>query len=77
MSDTLSVVERPDGTITNDNGGDPAVQRILGHRRYWVSADLGQANDFSAVAVIEDWTSSLFPDSLVIDPMRPFSKSYC
>ena len=24
-----------------------------------------------------DWTSSLFPDSLIIDPMRPFSKSYC
>ncbi len=23
------------------------------------------------------WTSSLFPDSLIIDPMRPFSKSYC
>ncbi len=23
------------------------------------------------------WTSSLFPDSLVIDPMRPFSRSYC
>ena len=24
-----------------------------------------------------EWTSSLFPDSLIIDPMRPFSKSYC
>lgn len=54
MSDTLSIIERPDGTIVNETNGDPAIQRIIGHRRYWVSADLGQANDFSAVAVIED-----------------------
>ena len=26
--------------------------------------------------LLTGWTSSLFPDSLIIDPMRPFSKSY-
>ena len=25
---------------------------------------------------VDDWTSSLFPDSLITDPMRPFSRSY-
>lgn len=54
MSQALSLVERADGTIVNQTNGDPAVTRVLGHRRFWVSADLGQANDFSAVAVIED-----------------------
>ncbi len=54
MSDTLNLVERADGTIVNETNGDPSVKRVLGHRRYWVAADLGQANDFTASIVIED-----------------------
>lgn len=54
MSDTLNLVERADGTIVNETNGDPAGTRVMGYRRCWVAADLGQANDFTAVCVIED-----------------------
>ena len=54
MSDTLNLVERPDGTIVNETNGDPAVRRIQGYRRYVIAADLGQANDWTASVVIED-----------------------
>jgi hypothetical protein len=54
MPPALELIERPDGTITNQTNGDPAASRVIGHRRFWVAADLGQANDYTAVCVIED-----------------------
>jgi len=54
MSEAISLIERNDGTITNDTGGDPAVAQVLGHRRYWIGCDLGQSHDFSSTVVIED-----------------------
>lgn len=65
MSDTLNLVERPDGTIVNESNGDPAVKRVQGYRRFWISADLGQANDFTAVTVIEDEQLPVLNDGII------------
>ena len=48
---------------------------IMAARRSWRGAKPRQA--WTSSLACQPWTSSLFPDSLIIDPMRPFSKSYC
>lgn len=71
MSDTLNLVERPDGTIVNETNQDPAVTRLTGYRRYWVSVDLGQANDFTAICVLEDkQIPEVTPDGAQLGPRR-------
>ena len=54
MSTDLNLVFMPDGRVINETGQDPAIPRVTGHERYWIGADLGQANDYSAVCVIKD-----------------------
>lgn len=54
MSSPLDLVFMPDGRVVNDTHQDPAIPRVTGFQNYWVSADLGQAHDFSAVCVIKD-----------------------
>ncbi|TDL78119.1 hypothetical protein E2L08_12530 [Palleronia sediminis] len=54
MSETLDLVFMPDGRVINETHHDPAIPRVTGHQKYWVSADLGQAHDFSAVCIIKD-----------------------
>ena len=43
-----------DGRITLSTGNDPIIETAIGYEKFWVSADLGQANDFSAVTMIRD-----------------------
>ena len=50
----LNVVFLPDGRVVNETRQDPAIPRVTGYSTYWVAADLGQANDYSAVVVIKD-----------------------
>ncbi|WP_246035865.1 hypothetical protein [Aliishimia ponticola] len=38
----------------NETTQDPAIPRVTGYQRYWIGADLGQANDFSSAVVIKD-----------------------
>lgn len=54
MSTDLNLVFMPDGCVVNETGQDPAIPRVTGYERYWIGADLGQANDYSAVCVIKD-----------------------
>lgn len=54
MSATLNLAYLPDGRVVNETNNDPGVPRVTGYVNYWVAADLGQANDFSAVVVIKD-----------------------
>jgi hypothetical protein len=54
MSAALNLVYLPDGRVVNETNMDPAIPRVTGYVNYWVAADLGQANDFSAVVVIKD-----------------------
>ncbi len=65
MSGVLNLVERPDGTIVNASYVDPAVKRVSGYRRFWISADLGQASDYTAVTVILDTQLPVLNDSIV------------
>lgn len=62
----LNLVYLPDGEVVNETNQDPAIPRISGYQRYWVSADLGQANDFSAVVVIKDQALPIVDDGKII-----------
>lgn len=68
MSETveLDLHFMPDGEVVNENGQDPAIPRVTGYQRYWVAADLGQANDYSAVVVIKDQALPIVDNNLVI-----------
>ncbi|EIE52932.1 hypothetical protein C357_00974 [Citreicella sp. 357] len=50
----LNLVYLPDGRVVNQTNEDPAIERVTGHQNYWVAADLGQSNDYTAVVVIKD-----------------------
>ncbi|MCA0205149.1 MAG: hypothetical protein LCH92_12460 [Proteobacteria bacterium] len=54
MSTTLNLVYLPDGRVINETNMDPGIPRVTGYQNYWIAADLGQANDFSAVVVLKD-----------------------
>ncbi|MEP3296472.1 MAG: hypothetical protein ABJO27_08335 [Pseudoruegeria sp.] len=54
MSSLLNLNYMPDGRVINETGHDPAIERVTGFVRYFVGADLGQANDFSSAVVIKD-----------------------
>ncbi|UWQ90778.1 hypothetical protein K3727_18770 [Rhodobacteraceae bacterium M382] len=54
MSSVLNLNYMPDGRVINKTGHDPAIERVAGFVRYFVGADLGQANDFSSTVVIKD-----------------------
>lgn len=54
MSADLNLIYMPNGDVVNETNQDPAIPRVTGHVKYWVGADLGQANDYSAVCVVKD-----------------------
>ena len=72
----LDLVYLPDGRVVNETNQDPAIERVTGHQNYWVAADLGQANDFTAVAVIKDEALPIVDDSKVIVGPRQRSIVY-
>lgn len=54
MPETLDLVFMPDGRVVNETNYDPGIPRVTGFVRYWIGADLGQANDFTSTVVIKD-----------------------
>ncbi len=62
----LNLVYLPDGRVVNETNQDPAIERVTGHQNYWVAADLGQANDYTAVVVIKDEALPIVDGSKVI-----------
>ncbi|MEP5170946.1 MAG: hypothetical protein ABJQ23_14910 [Shimia thalassica] len=54
MPSTLNLSFLPDGRVVNETNQDPAIPKVTGFIRYFIGADLGQANDFSSVVVIKD-----------------------
>ncbi|SLN66710.1 hypothetical protein PEL8287_03701 [Roseovarius litorisediminis] len=56
----------PNGEVVNETNQDPAIPRVTGYQRYWVSADLGQAHDWSAAVVIKDQALPIVDDGKVI-----------
>lgn len=63
---TLNLVFKPNGQVVNETGQDPAIPRVTGYQRYLISADLGQANDYSAVVVIKDQALPIVDDGKII-----------
>ena len=69
MPKDLDLVFMPDGRVINQTNNDPALPRVTGFQNYWVAADLGQANDFSAVVVIKDQALPVVDaDQVVVGP---------
>lgn len=66
MPETLELVHLPDGRVVNETGQDPAVSRVTGYSRFQIAADLGQANDYSAVVVIKDQALPIVDDDKII-----------
>ncbi|MGR3792764.1 hypothetical protein [Vannielia sp. SX4] len=56
----------PDGRVVNETHQDPAIPRVEGYQRFWIAADLGQANDYTAVIAIKDECLPIIEDSKVI-----------
>lgn len=66
MSETLDLVFMPDGRVINETRQDPGIPRVTGFQNYWLAADLGQANDYSAVCVIKDQALPIVDEGKVI-----------
>ena len=66
QNNTLDLAFLPDGRVVNQTGEDPAIPRVTGFSRFIISADLGQANDFSAVCVLKDQALPVVDDGRVI-----------
>lgn len=66
MSQVLDLVFMPDGRVINETYHDPAIPRVTGFQNYWVAADLGQANDYSAVTVIKDEALPVVDENRII-----------
>lgn len=66
MSAILNLVHMPDGRVVNETNNDPAIARVTGYSRFQIAADLGQANDFSAVVVIKDQALPIVDDGKII-----------
>lgn len=66
MPTALNLVHLPDGRVVNETNQDPAIPRVTGYDRFWLSADLGQANDFTAIIGIRDKKVPILDDGRVV-----------
>lgn len=65
----LDLVHLPDGRVVNETHQDPAIPRVTGFVRYFVGADLGQANDYSSAVVVKDQQLPIFDgDRVTLGP---------
>ena len=76
MSAILNLIHMPDGRVINETSQDPAIPRVTGYSRFQIAADLGQANDYSAVVVIKDQALPVLDDGKVIVGPRERSVVY-
>lgn len=47
------IIERADGSLVLQTRGDPAHDRVVGYKRYWLGADLGQ-HDPTGLVLMKD-----------------------
>lgn len=66
VTPSLNLIYLPDGRVVNETNQDPAIPRVTGFSRFQIAADLGQANDYSAVVVIKDEALPIVDDGAVI-----------
>lgn len=72
----LTLIERPDGTLVNDTGNDPAVAQIKGHRRYWIGVDLASQVDFTAIVALLDEQLPILQEGKVVLGPRTLTATY-
>jgi hypothetical protein len=72
----LDLIWHDDGRVTNATNQDPAIEQVEGHSTYWIAADLGQANDYSAIVAIKDEALPIIDDDKVIEGPRERSIVY-
>lgn len=53
-----------DGTVTLSTNFDPAIHSVKGHERFYLSADLGQANDYTAWTLIRSRALPIWETSM-------------
>ncbi len=69
MPEALDLIYHPNGKVVNETHEDPAIQRVTGYQRFMISADLGQANDYSSVVVIKDQALPVVDkDRIIVGP---------
>ena len=66
MSAILDLVYLPDGRVVNETQQDPGIPRVTGFSRYTIAADLGQANDYTAIVAIKDQALPIVDDGRII-----------
>lgn len=66
QNNQLNLVYLPDGRVVNETQQDPAIPRVTGFQRYFVGADLGQANDFSSAVVLKDQQLPVYDGTRVV-----------
>lgn len=67
----LDLIFKDDGTVINETGQDPAIPRVEGYQRFWIAADLGQANDFTAIVGIKDECLPILDaDGVILGPRQ-------
>jgi hypothetical protein len=66
QNNALKLAYLPDGRVVNETDQDPAIPRVTGFSRYSIAADLGQANDFTAIVAVKDQALPIVDDGRVI-----------
>jgi len=72
----LKLIERPDGTVTNDTGNDPGATRVVGTSRYWLGVDLAQSQDFTALCCLHETQLPIMQDGQCILGPRALTVVY-
>lgn len=66
MPEDVTLRFLPDGRVVNETRQDPAIPRVTGFVRYFVGADLGQANDYSSAVVVKDQQLPIYDGTRVV-----------
>jgi len=66
VTPSINLIYLTDGRVVNETNQDPAIRSVTGFNRFQIAADLGQANDYSAVVVIKDEALPIVDDGAVI-----------
>lgn len=66
LTPSLNLIYLPDGRVINETNQDPAIPRVAGYSRFQIAADLGQANDYTAIVAVKDQALPIVDDGKVI-----------
>ena len=73
----MGIIEQPGGVVALAAGADPAVERVLGWRRFWLGVDLAQAQDWTALIVVKDECLPLWHGSRQVPRRTRANDCFC